>query len=119
MEPNPKSQPDCQDTPMALSLVNLWEPDLRLSDSLRQRMEQLELNVSEVCKLYAAHLQSHGDTTATPGRVRRTIQRILDGEGVNFDTWKTIALSLGGKVQVVWQTKRNIVVTEETTDELD
>jgi hypothetical protein len=102
MEPNPKSQPDCQDTPMALSLVNLWE-----------------LNVSEVCKLYAAHLQSHGDTTATPGRVRRTIQRILDGEGVNFDTWKTIALSLGGEVQVVWETKRNIVIAEETTDKLD
>jgi hypothetical protein len=119
MEQDPLSKSVCQDDPLALSWGNLGE-DLRLSDSLQTRMNDLGLDVSGVCRLYAKYLdEEKGDKTATPRRVRKTVQRILAGEGTNIFTWIDLVKSLGGDIQVRWKIERQVIVEDVVTHELD
>jgi hypothetical protein len=110
---------DCQDALTDVSLGNLLDTDLRLDESLQQRMDVLGLDLSDVCERYSAYLKQSGDKTATPGRVKPIIERILSGKGTTVKTWMGIVFSLGGKLRVVWETERSVVIKEESTNELD
>jgi DNA-binding phage protein len=74
---------------------------------LKERMEELGLEFSDLNRRYCALRQAKGDAKATPNNRRSALYRVLEGNGgATLDTFLNLVEALGGEVNVVWYDKK-------------
>ncbi|MBC8121904.1 MAG: hypothetical protein H7Y22_08730 [Gemmatimonadaceae bacterium] len=77
---------------------------VNLPDILKRRMNKLGIDAAELVRRYARLRIARGEVGIKANNVRRSIIRVLDGEGSpTAETLVDLVAALGGKVTLTWQ----------------
>lgn len=71
-------------------------------DVIKRRMEDLDIDLAGLVRLYCEIRQAKGDTKATPVNRRSQLVNALERSNPTLETFLDLVDALDGEIQIVW-----------------